>query len=461
MKKFYYITIIASVVIICFQAIYIGNLHSNYLDEKITAINETLRTAVNEEFNLRTRGKMAQERHVIYKRSDDMTPEERDDYITLLSQNDTVIYFAEAQKAGIAQSVDDILFQFEQDRAMDVGLYPDLQLLDSLYTHLSEESYAHVLISYDQNKNQTAISGEPVTRKSNYRSELYPIGTNGLQYIQLEVLIPMSEFIQTQFWILALSAGFMLIVLLCLFYQLIEIRNKNRLLIKRETSVNGTIHDLKTPLNSVVTMLSWFKTREKDANSRQVIERSQSSVKHLISNIESLLVTARKDRQKLVLNKTPIHMLPLVNSVVSELSIIYQNKKHNINVTDELPDNTVIYADSMYIENVMRNLIENSLKYSDEGVTVDVKLTLSENMLKVSIKDNGWGIPLKYQRKLFGQFYQVPRSGDKSIHGYGIGLAFVKSIIQEHGGQINVESSENNGSVFSFTLPYSSASSYE
>lgn len=461
MKKFYYITIIASVAIICFQANYIRNLHSNYLDEKISTINEVLRTAIEEEFDLRTRGKIVRERRVFYKRGYDMTSEEKDNYLTLSSKNDTIINMAAAQKAGIGQSVDDIIFQVEQDRAMGEGLYLDLKLLDSLYINLFEAAYPHIFINYNQNKIQTAKFGEPINQKSNYRSELYPIGTKGLQYIQIEVFIPMSEFIKNQFWMLALSAGFMLIVLLCLLYQLIEIRNKNRLLIKRETSVNGTIHDLKTPLNSVVTMLSWFKAREKDANAKQIIERSQSSVKHLISNIESLLVTARKDRQKLILNKTSIDILSLVNSVISELSLIYQNKKHGIKVTDELPDNIVVLADSMYIENVMRNLIENSLKYSDEEVRVDVILSISENMLKVCVKDNGWGIPLKYQRKLFQQFYQVPRNRDKSINGYGIGLAFVKSIIQEHGGQITVESSENSGSVFTFTLPYSTGGSYE
>lgn len=443
----------ASIAIICFQANYIRNLYNNYLEEKIIGINENVRIAIEEEFNIRTRGKLAKERHVYYKR--DITPEERDSLTNPTLFDNTIIDFSSAQKEGIGNTIDDILFQLEQDQAFEEGLFLDLIKLDSIFSSISADNFQHEFLLHNQDKAIIGSEGTLSYRASNYSSALYPIGVKEFQFIQIKAYIPMSEFVKNQFWMLVLSAGFMLIVLSCLLFQLIEIRNKSILLAKRETSVNGTIHDLKSPLNSIVTMLSWFKMKEKDSAVKQLIERSQTNVKHLVFNIESLLVTARKDRQRIILNKTVINLPTIVESIKNELSLIFQDKSYSIKIIDNLPDGIKILADPMYIENVIRNLIENSLKYSDNGVLVTVSMSISGDMVQVSIKDNGWGISPKYQKKIFSQFYQVPRNKDKSLKGYGIGLAYTHSIIKEHGGKITVASSENKGSIFSFVIPYS------
>ena len=107
----------------------------------------------------------------------------------------------------------------------------------------------------------------------------------------------------------------------------------------------------------------------------------------------------------------------------------------------------------MYIENVIRNLMENALKYSDAGVRIEVSLSIVNERLCVSVKDNGWGIAPCHQRKLFTQFYRVPRSEEQQQKGYGIGLAQSKYIINEHGGEIMVKSAEGEGSTFTFIIP--------
>ena len=101
----------------------------------------------------------------------------------------------------------------------------------------------------------------------------------------------------------------------------------------------------------------------------------------------------------------------------------------------------------------MRNLVENALKYADEGVKVGIALTQEADRLSMAVSDNGWGIPARYQKKIFRQFYQVPREADRLQKGYGIGLTQTKYIIEEHGGTIGVQSAESKGSVFTVTLP--------
>ena len=135
------------------------------------------------------------------------------------------------------------------------------------------------------------------------------------------------------------------------------------------------------------------------------------------------------------------------------MDALYRIKPHQIEIVNELPVDVKVCADGMYIENVIRNFVENALKYSDDDVTVRITLSVAGDMLQVSVRDNGWGIAPQYQKKLFQQFYQVPRGEDRIRKGYGIGLAQSKYIIDEHKGKITVESTEGEGSTFTFIIP--------
>ena len=110
-------------------------------------------------------------------------------------------------------------------------------------------------------------------------------------------------------------------------------------------------------------------------------------------------------------------------------------------------------GDRGYLENVMKNLIENALKYADDGVKIQIEITRISQGIQIKVKDNGWGIAPKYQKKLFNQYYQVPREALRMRKGYGIGLGYVRHIIRAHSGKIQFKSRENEGSVFTFYIP--------
>lgn len=263
----------------------------------------------------------------------------------------------------------------------------------------------------------------------------------------------MSHFLKYQLWTLVASACIMLLFLLCLLFQLTVVRRKEELLRKKGLTINGTIHDLKSPLNSIITLMGWLKQTLPDVETKEMVETSRTGVKRLVSNIEALLMTARMDRRQLVLNKTRISMGEIAEGVKRELDRLYQDKPHTLCIADNLPMNFRIEADSMYMECVLWNLMENSLKYADSGVRVEVILAEADSKLQVTVRDNGWGIAPKYQKKLFVEFYQVPRIGKPERKGYGIGLAQTQSIINGHGGEIKVQSAEGRGSAFTFTIP--------
>ena len=457
MKKYYYITLVAIVATVCLQVSYINSLYNRYVDEKIIGIEDIVQKLSTRERIIRDAlrvGVKPKERpRIMRKHISHMTQEEIDSLRRLPGGADTIDVIA-AQKAGIGGTAGEIVDQLMQDLLLKSGFPLNLNTLDSLWRASdSIVHHPHQFLLYDKDTVMISSVGDLESHTPDYVSQLHPIGTKGLQYLQIKADIPMSHFLRHQLWTLALSACMMLLVLLCLFFQLTAIRRKEALLRKREMTINGTIHDLKSPLNSVITMMGWLKQTAPDKETKEMLETSKAGVRRLISNIEALLMTARMDRHQVVLNKSLIDVPEMAEGVKKELSCLYPVKPHTICIINELPAGLQVMADGMYIENVIRNLMENALKYSDAGVMIEVSLSIVNERLRVSVKDNGWGIAPCHQRKLFTQFYRVPRSEEQQQKGYGIGLAQSQYIINEHGGEIMVKSAEGEGSTFTFIIP--------
>lgn len=457
MKKYYYITLVAIVATVCLQVSYINSLYNRYVDEKIIGIEDIVQKLSTRERIIRDAlrvGVKPKERpRIMRKHISHMTQEEIDSLRRLPGGADTIDVIA-AQKAGIGGTAGEIVDQLMQDLLLKSGFPLNLNTLDSLWRASdSIVRHPHQFLLYDKDTVMISSVGDLESHTPDYVSQLHPIGTKGLQYLQIKADIPMSHFLRHQLWTLALSACMMLLVLLCLFFQLTAIRRKEALLRKREMTINGTIHDLKSPLNSVITMMGWLKQTTPDKETKEMLETSKAGVRRLISNIEALLMTARMDRRQVVLNKSLIDVPEMAEGVKKELSCLYPGKPHTICIINELPAGLQVMADGMYIENVIRNLMENALKYSDAGVMIEVSLSIVNERLRVSVKDNGWGIAPCHQKKLFTQFYRVPRSEEQQQKGYGIGLAQSQYIINEHGGEIMVKSAEGEGSTFTFIIP--------
>ena len=457
MKKYYYITLVAIVATVCLQVSYINSMYNRYVDEKIIGIEDIVQKLSTRERIIRDAlrvGVKPKERpRIMRKHISHMTQEEIDSLRRLPGGADTIDVIA-AQKAGIGGTAGEIVDQLMQDLLLKSGFPLNLNTLDSLWRASdSIVRHPHQFFLYDKDTVMISSVGDLESHTPDYVSQLHPIGTKGLQYLQIKADIPMSHFLRHQLWTLALSACMMLLVLLCLFFQLTAIRRKEALLRKREMTINGTIHDLKSPLNSVITMMGWLKQTAPDKETKEMLETSKAGVRRLISNIEALLMTARMDRHQVVLNKSLIDVPEMAEGVKKELSCLYPGKPHTICIINELPAGLQVMADGMYIENVIRNLMENALKYSDAGVRIEVSLSIVNERLRVSVKDNGWGIAPCHQKKLFTQFYRVPRSEEQQQKGYGIGLAQSQYIINEHGGEIMVKSAEGEGSTFTFIIP--------
>ncbi len=457
MRKYYYITTIAVISICLLQAFYVKSLYNHYVDENTEKIDNVIQISIDKERHIRsvyTDGKVPMRgQYFSIKFMEDMSSQEIDSLTRLhpLPPKQPLHNVDDARKKGTANTMMEFISQIMQDELFEKGYPVQLPVLDSIFAEANQKQFNYSFSLYNKDKERIDSIGR--CKHPNYTSELLPIGNKGLQYLQLKANIPLLPFIGQQIWPLILSLILMVFVVGCVAYHLLVIRCKDTLLQQREDTINGTIHDLKAPLNSVVTTLSWLESTEANAAKKKAVEISRAEVRHLVCNIESLLVTVRKDRKRLILKKEETDIPHLAEIVKNSMDALYRTKPHTIEIENRLPENMKVVADGMYIENVIRNLVENALKYSDDGVNVKVTLQTTDGMLQVAVQDDGWGIAPQYQKKLFRQFYQVPRGAERIRKGYGIGLAQSKYIIDAHKGKISVKSAEGKGSEFSFTIP--------
>ncbi len=446
MKKIVFVSSLAALTVLLLQSLWINNVHKSYVNEKMIEFDKVAISSIGKELDIRSFGITSIKNKV---ENADSTEETR--YVKQYTLNQTML-----GNNDVGDNIYEIVQQLEQDALIEQHIYINMHVLDSVVnSELSKrninDQYRIILF----NKDTTSIGQAgslPIGKVGNNSTRLYPIGTKEMQFIQIETEILLSDFMEKMLKILSVSAIMILIVILCVLYQMHIIKKQNELFKRREAGVNGTIHDLKSPLNSIITMLVWLRKKIQDNTVQNLIDNSLSQTKHLAEDIDSLLITARKDRQKLMLQKMEVDLYSLVSKARDGISVQYTHKLHTIN-TRFSSDDYIVYVDQMYLVNVLRNLMENALKYSDEGVIIDLFAKEEKKFTAISIADNGWGIEKKYQKKIFAQFYQIPCREGYVNKGYGIGLPFVKYVLANHGGYITVNSEPGKGSVFTIHIP--------
>ncbi len=454
MKRYLYITLIALISIVCLQGGYLFNEYTHYKNERATRIREILDFSFDEELALRGKSfPKGTERKVTILLMDRMTEREKD---SLLRQKPLPVRqqsfdLNKARKLGIAETGGKLVSQFIQDQNLEEGLVLNMAVFDSIFTSQLKEEIPRRFILYTKGKGEETMDFLSGNRPD--VSWQFPIGTEGKQTLSAAFHIPVSDFLRTQWWNVILSGLCMLVGMGGLIYLQTVIQRRNRQLCQKEQGLNGTIHDLKAPLNSVVALLSYLRKHEGNEVRMKFIEEGETNIRQLVTVIESLLMWGRKDRQKLVFHKQRVDVDALVQRVVYNVNILYQEKAHTISVENALSEDEEVYTDPMYLENILRNLVENAVKYADAGVAVHIRVTSDDKQLRMEVSDNGWGIPRRYQKKLFVPFYQVPCGMEQSRKGFGLGLAQVKYVLHELGGSVRLESEEHKGSKFTCFIP--------
>ncbi len=217
---------------------------------------------------------------------------------------------------------------------------------------------------------------------------------------------------------------------------------------------NIIAHDLRSPFNSIIGLSELF-VEQVEAKDYEGIDKYAIMIKQSANRAMNLLMNLLEwsRTQTGWMEFNPVHFE--LAEIIKESMLLLEDsaRKKSISIKEELPHNSILYADKAMINTVIRNLLSNAIKFTKQGGEVVITAENGPKGILVSVKDNGIGISAGRIEKLFRIDESDSTSGTNNEKGTGLGLILCKEFVEKHGGKIWVESIENKGTVFTFTLP--------
>jgi len=265
-----------------------------------------------------------------------------------------------------------------------------------------------------------------------------------------------SFFIAKQIgWMLGLSILCILIVVGCFVFTIMTIRRQKRLAEMKNDFINNMTHEFKTPIFSISLASKAIRKIEEIQESpklKKYLNLIDDENKRLKDQVNKVLQMALVDASESRLNKEEVDIHRVIKDVASSFDLKLEEQGGAINFQLNA-DKHLIKADETHLSNIFRSLIDNAIKYSEEQPEIVISTRDKEDGVCFSIADNGIGMDSQTQEHIFDKFYRA-QSGDRhDVKGFGLGLSYVKNIVEAHQGWIKLKSKVNKGSTFTIFLP--------
>jgi two-component system phosphate regulon sensor histidine kinase PhoR len=236
---------------------------------------------------------------------------------------------------------------------------------------------------------------------------------------------------------------------LLLFQDLTELRN---LQTTRRELIGNISHELRTPLAGIKAMVETLRDGAVDEGeaARDFLARIDSEVDRLTQLVTELTELSRIETGEAELRREPVSLNQLVEEVITQFGP--QAERQELSISKELfAELPTVPADKGRVRQVIANLVHNAIKFTPAGGTVTISTRAPQGAVSLEVTDTGIGIPGEYQPRVFERFYKADKA--RAGEGSGMGLAIAKHVVEAHGGSIWVESEEDKGSTFGFSLP--------
>nr|WP_319270106.1 HAMP domain-containing sensor histidine kinase [uncultured Draconibacterium sp.] len=282
-------------------------------------------------------------------------------------------------------------------------------------------------------------------------------GILGQTGYQLVVEFPSRTrfFFATAGYMFVGSVVLILLLIISLFYLLRIYNREIRIAKHTKELLNNVSHEFKTPLSSIALASNMIRKKrygtddEKLGNYAELISKENRKLQNLV---ESLLRLEAVERNEFDYNKENTSIEDVIKEATSTCEMLLEEKYGRIRY-DFKTEGEQVYIDRLHFVNVFVNLLSNAIKYSQRAPNIDIVTRIENDNLVISVKDNGIGIPVKFQKYIFDKYYRVPTGDVHNAKGFGIGLAYVKQIVEAHNGTIAVKSIVGEGTVFELELP--------
>jgi two-component system phosphate regulon sensor histidine kinase PhoR len=253
------------------------------------------------------------------------------------------------------------------------------------------------------------------------------------------------------------SVFFTLILMVTFIFTLVVVFRQKRYTEIKNDFINNMTHELKTPIASIslaAQMLNDDSVPKSDKMMKHLVGVVSDETKRLRFLVEKVLQMSMFDRKKSSFKRKELDLNEMVETIANSFSLRVEHTGGKINVDIEAVDST-IYVDEVNFQNVIFNLLDNAVKYRQPDKPLDVYLKTwnDDKWLYLSVRDTGKGIKKESLKKIFEKFYRVGTGNVHDVKGFGLGLAYVKKVVDLHGGKITVDSEYGKGSTFTIKLP--------
>ena len=278
------------------------------------------------------------------------------------------------------------------------------------------------------------------------------------EYFHLEVYFPSQRkevLLEMSGW-LVLSGIFILIVIFTFMYIVNTIIKQKKISEIKNDFINNMTHEFKTPISTISLAAEVLLHTKADSSADRIKKYSRiiyDENNRMRAQVERVLQVARLDREEYSLTKSEFDLHQLVRDTVQNLCFEKCEDETTLNFHLDATRHN-LNADEMHIKNIVVNLVDNAIKYSSNGgPSISIYTRNRNDGITLTVEDNGIGMSPESIRHIFDKFYRVPTGNIHNVKGFGLGLYYVKNMVDAHGGHIDVKSEPNKGSRFDVYLP--------
>lgn len=309
-----------------------------------------------------------------------------------------------------------------------------------------KEYYRFTSEGFDLNKNQSHL----------FEIQLYPNDMVSQKYY-LSVYFPKERksVLKHLMPVFLLSLGLVLLIVATFVFLLTNIYKQKKYSEMKNDFINNMTHEFKTPISSIslaAQMLKDNSLNKDKALFEQISNTIDDESKRLGFQVERVLQMASIEKGQMKMKIKDLEINDLIVGVLNSFDIKVKKRSGEL-LCDFLAEEDIISGDEVHITNIVFNLLDNALKYTKDTPRIMVKTQNIEDFIIISIQDNGIGISKEDQKRIFDQFFRVHTGNIHDVKGFGLGLSYVKKVVESHGGYIKVNSQLKKGTTFFIYLP--------
>ncbi len=333
----------------------------------------------------------------------------------------------------------------------------EISKINALFTHYMIYYGIHIDYSFVVIKQNPAVSKNENGFTNNiYKKRLDEVASkNGLELV---LIFPdKNDFIMAEMDTIFITSVLLICVVLVMFWKTTVSLMKEKEISEHTTDfLNNMTHEFKTPLTNI-GLAGKMIMKDSNINQEEKIKHYTNIIleenEKLKLQVEQVLNMSALEKGEIPLQYIEVDLHQLIRDCLKNMTVQIENKQGNLKLNLDA-ERFIVSGDKTHISNTLCNLVDNAIKYSKDKPDITIQTSNRGYNLVLVVSDKGIGIEKEYMEKVFDKFFRVPTGDVHDVKGFGLGLAYIKKIIELHGGRIELESEKGMGSTFTITLPY-------